>query len=198
MAKPYQYPPKDNLGTRPDGVGLPVGAIAPSALLKDSEGRTVHLRDLSKAGSILLVFYRGGWCPYCNFQIRELTKAFPEYLQRGVRPVAISVDRPEESAKTQATHAIPFPVLSDPDLVAHRAFNVVHHAEDAEVARLKGFGIDLERASGKQHHEIAVPSLFLIDQKGVVRWSHADEDYKVRPSTQQIIAAIDALNLQAQ
>lgn len=65
--------------------------------------------------------------------------------------------------------------------------------DEAEFARLKGFGIDLERASGRSHHAIAVPSLFVIDGKGVVRWAHANLDYKVRPSTVQILAAIDGL-----
>lgn len=155
----------------------------------------MRLRELVTTGPVLLVFYRGGWCPYCNSQIHELTAAYPEYKKRGVTPVAISVDRVEESAKTQATYTIPFPVLSDSDLAAHRAYRVLHEVDEAEFARLKGFGIDLERASGRSHHAIAVPSLFVIDGKGVVRWAHANLDYKVRPSTVQILAAIDGLNL---
>jgi peroxiredoxin len=87
--------------------------------LHDAAGLEVRLSDLMRRGPLLLVFYRGGWCPYCNFQIRELTAAYPEYGKRGVTPVAISVDRVEESAKTLATYSIPFPVLSDPELAAH-------------------------------------------------------------------------------
>jgi peroxiredoxin len=142
--------------------------------------------------SVLLVFYRGGWCPYCNFQIHELTAAYPEYQKRGVTPVAISVDKQDEAAKAEATYTIPFPLLSDPDLAAHKAFRVIHQADEAEVAKLKGFGIDLEERSGKTHHAFAVPSLFLIDKGGVVRFAHADPEYKVRPRTKQILAAIDA------
>lgn len=196
MMKQYESPPTDRVGTLPEGVGVPVGSPAPDATVRNAEGREVRLRELTTDGPILLVFYRGGWCPFCNFQIRELTTTYPEYQRRGVRPVAVSVDRIEESAKTRATYTIPFPVLSDPDLVAHRAFHVVHQADDAEVARLKGFGMDIERSSGRTHHVIAIPSLFVIDREGVVRWAHADPDYKVRPKAEQILAAIDALNLQ--
>jgi len=104
----------------------------------------VSLRDLASRGSLLVTFYRGGWCPFCNFQIRELTTAFPEFRRRGVTPIAISVDRVEEAAKTSATCEIPFPVLPDPNLVAHRAFRVVRHVGDAEFARLKGKGLDIK------------------------------------------------------
>lgn len=193
--RPYKNPPDASAGTLPAGIGVPVGERAPDATLRDSEGREVRILDLTKAGRVLVVFYRGGWCPFCNAQIHELTRTFSEYRKRGVTPVAISVDRVDESAKTQATYAIPFPVLSDPDLVAHRAYRVVHQVGEAEYARLKGFGMDLEQASGRAHHSIAVPSLFLVDTEGVVRWAHADPDYKVRPSTAQVLAAIDGAGL---
>ena len=110
-------------------------------------------------------------------------------------PVAISVDKVDEASKTNTTYEIPFPVLSDPELHAHEAFRVVHEASEDEVARLKGFGIDIERSSGKTHHKFAVPAVFLIDAHGVVRWAHADPDYKVRPTTAQLLAAIDGAKL---
>ncbi|MBI3181525.1 MAG: AhpC/TSA family protein [Myxococcales bacterium] len=187
----YGSPPEDRVGALPSGVGIPVGKAAPDATVQDTDGRPARIQDLAKEGPILLVFYRGGWCPFCSFQIRELTMAHPEYRKRGVLPVAISVDRLEESAKTRASYAIPFPVLSDPELVAHRAYRVAHHVDEEKFSRLKGFGMDIERSSGRNHHVIAVPSLFLIEREGIVRWAHAEPDYKVRPSTPQILAAID-------
>jgi peroxiredoxin len=190
-------PQPQQLGTLPEGVGIVVGQRAPDALLRDANNHAVQLRDLVATGPILLVFYRGGWCPYCNFQIHEMTVTFPELERRGVTPVAVSVDRVEESARTQATYTIPFPVLSDPDLAAHRAFRVVHHADEAEVERLRGFGLDIERASGRDHHDFAIPSIFVIDRDGIVRWAHADPDYRVRPTTAQILAAIDSLGIAA-
>jgi peroxiredoxin len=176
-------------------MGVAVGGLAPAATLRGIDGHQVALADLVKRGSVLVVFYRGGWCPYCNFEIHELAAAFPEYQRRGVTPVAISVDRIEEAAKTQKTYEIPFPVLSDPDLAAHRAFRVVHEAGAAEVGALKTFGIDIESASGRDHHAFAIPAIFLVDPTGTVRWAHADPDYKVRPHTPQVLAAIDTLGL---
>jgi peroxiredoxin len=197
-----EIPMKDNeptapeaLGTLPPDVGVAVGQPAPDAEVERQDGSKVKLRSLIEEGPILLVFYRGGWCPFCNSQIHALTRAYPEYRERGVTPVAISVDRPEEAATTQARYTIPFPVLSDPDLHAHRAYRAIHQADAAEVETLKGYGMDLERASGRTHHVIAVPAIFLIDRAGVVRWAHADPDYKVRPTDAQILAAIDRLEL---
>jgi|CXWL01.1.fsa_nt_gi peroxiredoxin len=191
----YTNPEDARTGVLPAGIGIAPGSPAPDATVRDAEGREVSLASLSKDGPIMVVFYRGGWCPYCNAQIHDLTRAFPDYQKRGVRPVVISVDQAKESARTQATYSIPFPVLSDPDLAAHRAFRVLHQADTAEFARLKSYGIDLENASGRMHHVIAVPSIFIIDKAGVVRWAHAESDYTKRPSNAQLLAAIDRLGL---
>jgi peroxiredoxin len=186
--------PSAKVGTLPAGVGVAVGKKAPDFTLKDTEGAEVKLSALVKESPVLLVFYRGGWCPYCNVQIRDLTMRFADYRHRNVTPVAVSVDTIAETAKTDATYTIPFRVLSDPDRAALKAYKVEQKVADADVATLKGHGIDLEAASGRDHHVIAIPSMFLIDGKGVVRWAHADGEYTVRPTTDQVLAAIDALN----
>lgn len=182
----------NQLGKLTGAAGLAPGAKAPSVLVKDAKGAPVALAELWTKGPILLVFYRGGWCPFCNFQIREFVKAHDEYEKRGVTPVFISVDTVDESKKTTATYSIPFPILADPDLVAHRAFSVTRKADDAEVEKLRGYHIDIETASGRKHHEMAVPSVFLIDKTGTVQWSHANPDYKQRPSTEQLLGVLDA------
>jgi peroxiredoxin len=189
-AKETGTTPEGRLGTLPDGIGLAPGTKIPAATLESSEGKKV---DLTAEGAMLVVFYRGGWCPFCNFQIRDLTRAHPELAKRGVTPVAISVDRVAESAKTDASYDIPFPVLSDPDLVAHEAFRVVQEVSDEELEKLKGYGVDLEAHSGRTHHKIAVPAIFLVDGEGTILWAHADRDYKTRPSIEQLLAVVDRL-----
>lgn len=179
------------LGTLPDGVGLAVGSPAADGQLRDARDKAVQLSDHWKSGWALVVFYRGGWCPYCNFQIRELTRARADFVKRGVTPVLVSVDRVSEAAKTSAAYEIAFPVLSDPGLAVHRGFRVLQQVDDATLAKYREFGIDLEQSSGQKHHTIAVPSLFLVDESGIVRFAHAERDYKVRPSTAQLLAAID-------
>jgi peroxiredoxin len=185
-------PPANRVGVLAPGTGVPVGQTAPDVHGRDLDGKDVALSTLFAKGPVLLAFYRGGWCPYCNFEIRALTTAYPDFQRRGVTPVAVSVDRPDAEARTKATYAIPFPVLSDSDATILEAFHVVKKVEGEELAKMKSFGVDLESSSGKTHHTIAIPALFLIDRTGVVRWAHSDADFKVRPSTAQILAAIDA------
>jgi peroxiredoxin len=193
--KEYSDPPADRIGTLAPGTGIPVGQKVPDIHARDLDGKDVSLSSLYTKGPILLAFYRGGWCPYCSSENHALATAYPEYEKRGVTPVTVSVDTPDAEAKTKATYTIPFPVLSDSDATMIEAFHVVNHVDDATFAKMKDFGVNVEGYSGKTHHEIAIPSLFLIDRTGVVRWAHSDPDFKVRPSTAQILAAIDATKL---
>ncbi len=188
-------PAADRVGVLAPNTGIPVGQRVPDVHARDLGGQDVALSSLYAKGPLLLVFYRGGWCPYCNSEIHALTTAYPQYQGRGVTPVAISVDRPEAEARMKATYSIPFPVLSDSDATAIEAFHVVRKVEGDELAKMKGFGIDLESYSGKTHHEIAIPAFFLIDRTGVVRWAHSDPDFRVRPTTEQLLAAIAATKL---
>jgi peroxiredoxin len=193
--KPYTDPPADRIGVLAPGTGIPVGQKVPDIHARDLNGNDVSLATLYAKGPILLAFYRGGWCPFCASENHALATAYSEYRKRGVTPVTVSVDKPDQEAKTKATYTIPFPVLSDSDATMIEAFHVVNKVDDATLAKMHSFGVDLESYSGKAHHEIAIPSLFLIDRQGVVRWAHSDPDYKVRPSTAQILAAIDGAHL---
>lgn len=195
MMKESAAPPADRVGVLAPNTGIPVGKKVPAVHALDLDGKDVTLASLYTKGPILLAFYRGGWCPYCNAELHAFSTAYPEYQKRGVTPVAVSVDKPEIEAKTKATWTIPFPVLSDGTATVIEAFHVVKKLEGDELAKYKGYGVDLEAYSGNTHHEIAVPALFLIDRGGVVRWAHSDPEYKVRPTTAQILAAIDAAKL---
>lgn len=172
--------------------GIAVGKKVPAFSVVTHKGESMALSRLLGQAPIMVVFYRGGWCPYCNTQIRQLTEAWPEFERRGVTPVLISADKPDASAMAQATYEIPFPVLSDPDLKAHEAFDVVVQIDDATAKKYRGYGIVLEDWSGRDHHKIAAPGVFLLDGNGIVQWAHVSEDYKTRPSVEQLLAVLDS------
>lgn len=173
-------------------VGLKAGAIPADFSVSDHKGGQVSLHGLvQEQAPLLVVFYRGGWCPYCNVQIRQLAEAWPEFEKRGVTPVLISADKPDASAMAKATYEIPFPVLSDPDLRAHEAFDVVVQIDDATAEKYKTYGIVLENWSGRDHHKIAAPGVFLLDRTGTVQWAHVSKDYKTRPSVEQLLRVLD-------
>jgi peroxiredoxin len=184
---PLQETPADRLGSVPTGFGLAVGSKAPDATLPDVTGQSQRLSALYASGPVFVVFYRGGWCPFCNLQLHRLATAMPQFKQKGLQIAAISVDTPGEEAKTQAKQGVPFPMLSDTDLAVHKAFHVVHVPPDAEAKALADYGIDLEKYSGQRHHSFAVPAIFLIDRTRTIRWQHVDQDYKTRPTPAQML-----------
>ena len=192
MMKEPEATPAARLGTLAPNTGLAVGTQIPKLSGKDLDGKEVSLASLHKSGPILIAFYRGGWCPFCNAEIHSLTTAFPEFQKRGITPVAISVDTPDNESKTKALYSIPFPVISDSDAAILEAFHVVNAVDEKQLAALKGYGIDLAKSSGKAHHKIAIPAYFLVDKSGVILWAHSDTDYKVRPTSAQLLTAVDA------
>ena len=181
----------ESLGTNENDLGLKAGSTVPDFTINTFEGKPTALEDLLEGSSLLVVFYRGGWCPYCNFQIRQLSQNYSEFEKRNVTPVLISVDKPDASALVKNAYDIPFPVLSDPELAAHEAFDVVLALDDKTVELYKGYGLDLKEWSGKEHNKIAIASAFLVDQKGTVKWANVSTDYKSRPSPRQLLDAID-------
>ena len=183
----------DQLGTTPSGLGLKVGTRAPDGSLPDVSGATVKLSALYAKGPTFVIFYRGGWCPFCNSQLHNLTEAKGEFDKRGVQLVAISVDSPGEEAKTQAKLGVPFPMLSDSKLTVHGAYKIVHKTSPEERQALSGYGIDLQAYSGEAHGNFATAAMFYVDKKGVIRFVHVGEDYQTRPSPAQMLAIADKL-----
>ncbi len=120
-AREFTVAAPSELGTLPEGIGLAPGEKAPDVGLHSIHDRPVALSGLWEQQPIMLVFYRGGWCPYCNGQIRELTVRSEDFAALGVQPVLVSVDKPEASLALKANYDIPFPVLSDSELVALNA-----------------------------------------------------------------------------
>ena len=183
---------QQDLGTLDGEIGLKAGTIVPGFTVNDHLGNSITLEELKAKGNLLVVFYRGGWCPYCNRQIRQLTEAWPQFQQRNVVPVLISVDKPDAAAMALRTYEIPFPVLSDPDLVVHDLFQVTMKLDDELIPKYREYGIDVEDWSGRTHHKFAVASVFLINETGVLVWSHSSMDYKTRPSVQQLLQVVDS------
>jgi peroxiredoxin len=157
-----------------------VGETAPGFTLVDHEGKTVQFSPGSEPTPTVLVFYRGSWCPFCVKQLSELRSL----LDGGddVRVLAISIDDPDSSAKLakklggDGKGSVAYRLLSDPG----------HKTIDA-------YGIRNKQHDGQEGEGIPHPSVFVVDTKGVVRWSRVEEDYKQRPTNAEIRAALGAL-----
>jgi peroxiredoxin len=172
--------------------GLPLGEKAPQINMKDVDGVKFNLKKSLKKGPVVLVFYRGGWCPYCNLQLRNLqSEVVPSLGKYQATLVAISVDRLDEALKTKKSEALGITVLSDPTASLVKKYNVVNKVPMKLVKKYKSkYKIDLEKSSGKKHHIIAVPAVFIVKENGKISFSYANEDYKTRAQTKDILNAL--------
>lgn len=174
--------------------GLSVGDDAPAFSVNDIQDKKINLDSELAAGPVVLVFYRGGWCPFCNTQLRSIeSKLMPALKSLNASLVAISVDKPDEELKTKQRHGLSFRIVSDPKAVLLGKYNVKYQVPDDLVATYKAkHEIDLEKSSGEKHHIIAVPAVFVVNKARKVVYSFVDEDYKKRAPEEAILAAVAA------
>ena len=192
MPRDYNALANELLGTREEGFGVAVGTDVSGLVVRSIEGAAYPMDELWRSQPAMIIFYRGGWCPFCNAQVRELSMAHPQFEKRGIQLALISVDKPDAGAMLKQTYDVPFPVLSDQDLAAHKAFNVVMQIPEERAQKAKDtFGLDFKEWSGRGHLTIAVASSFLVDTDGRVQWSTVIKDYSLRPSKEQLLALID-------
>ncbi len=172
---------------------LAVGAGIPDVAVLSVTGEPVKLRELVATKPAVLIFYRGGWCPYCMRHLAALAEVEDQIVAAGFQLLAISPDQPSKLAETPNRDKLHYTLLSDSSVEAARAFGITFQVPDETVSNYKNdYKIDLEAASGQTHHLLPHPSVFIVDTVGKVRFAHVDPDYKKRLTPEQILAAIKA------
>jgi peroxiredoxin len=167
------------------------GDVIPDVAVRNEDNQEVKLRQLVAAKPTVLIFYRGGWCPYCTRHLKDLAGIESELQQAGAQIFAISVDQPAKLKETPDRDKLGYKLLSDSDAVAAQAFGIAFKVEDDLVKKYKdSYKIDLEAASGREHHLLPHPAVFVVDQKGKVQFSYINPDYKIRLEPEQILAAV--------
>lgn len=170
-----------------------LGSRVPDVALRTVEGQPTSLSKQVGGSPAILVFYRGGWCPYCNLQLSELRLIEDQAKALGYQMIAISPDRPEELSKSLDKNDLSYTLLSDSKADALRAFGIGFRVDDATVAKYKVYGIDLEAASGASHRALPVPSVFIVDGEGTLQFGYTHPDYTVRIPGDVILAAAKAI-----
>lgn len=168
---------------------LKSGNAAPAVTLLRPDGRSVSLSSVYAAKPTVLIFYRGGWCPYCNAHLGQIGKAEPELIAMGYQVVAVSPDRPEELQRSVDKQHLTYQLLSDSDMTLAKAFGLAFKVDDVTVTKYRGFGIDLDRASGQSHHLLPVPAVYIVDRTGQIRFAHWNPDYKSRLEPKELVDA---------
>jgi peroxiredoxin len=164
------------------------GKVAPNPVFTDNKGEKVDLATLLEDGPIVLIFYRGGWCPYCVKQLKEFEEAGDAIREAGGRVIAVSPELPEFAAQTRSKNELTFPVLSDPNAVAARAFGVAWANE--RYGRVRS----IAQHNGNEKGEIPLGVTYVIDTDGNVRWAFLEHDYKKRATPEQAIEALNSID----
>ena len=171
---------------------LMIGVPIPDLTLKTVSGESVNLRAAATEQPLVLIFYRGGWCPYCNVHLGQLQEIDPQLRELGYRIIAVSPDRLEELGKSIAKDQLTYTLLSDSTMEAAQAFGIAFEVEQPMLEKLASYNIDLEAASGKDHHMLPIPAVFLIGTDGVIEFVYANPDHKIRLAPEVLLAAAKA------
>lgn len=171
-----QMVPNDPELVRPVLPGMKAPAFSLTAA--DGSNYTFNPDELEKP--VVLIFYRGGWCPYCNLHLAELRTVESELREMGFDILFLSADRYEVIRESLKVEGIEYTLLADNQLEAARAYGVAFRLDDETAERYISMGLDIEAASGETHHWLPIPATFVIGTDGMIQFQYANPNYRVR------------------
>jgi peroxiredoxin len=167
--------------------GLKVNDVAPNFKAKDQSGKKVSLSKELKKGSVVMVFYRGQWCPYCNKQLKGLEDSLSLLTAKGASVIGITPEKPENISKTIEKTKVSFPIVHDKGLKIMKSYDVSFGVDAPTVEKYKGYGIDFEQANGTNGANLPVPAVYIINKEGKITYRFFDTDYRKRPSVAELL-----------
>lgn len=174
--------------------GLPEGQKAKDFTLNNSLGQAVNLYDELSQGPVVLTFYRGGWCPFCNMQLRSYQKVLPQIEAIGGRLIAVSPQSPDNTLTQQEKEDLQFQVLSDTNGLTAAAYNILYDVPDyIQDIFLNKFNLDLAEYNATNRWILPVTSTFMIDESGIVRSAYVEPDFMKRPDPEDILEQLRRL-----
>ena len=175
------------------GKALKAGDVAPAFTLPDADGNPVSSRDLLAKGPLVVTFYRGVWCPYCNFDLTALEDARAEIEARGAGLVAVSQQTAPNSRKSQRQNGLGFPILSDKGGEVGAQFGVRWTVPNYLREIHKALGADLTQFNGEDSWTLSMPARYVIGQDGVIAYAEVNADYTRRPDSEALFPVLDQL-----
>ncbi len=174
-----------------------VGEVAPAFVLKDPDGKAVSEKELLARGPLVVSFYRGVWCPYCNMELQALQAALPAIRELGASLIAISPQNPVNSRKSMRDNKLEFPILSDIRNDVAAAFGLRFRLPDYLIELYKGFKNDLPAFNGDDSWTLPMPGRFVIARDGVIQYAEVNPDYTKRPDPEELLPALRGLTARA-
>lgn len=169
-----------------------VGSALPKITLRDANGKAFDLNAAVAEKPVVLIFYRGGWCPFCNSHLAQLRKSEEPLKELGYDILAISPDSAAQVDATSTKNKLGYRLMSDSSMAASRALGIAFRVDDATAKKYREYGIDLEKSSGYTHHQLPVPAVFLVGRDGIIHFSYVNPNYKVRLAPEVLLAAAHA------
>jgi peroxiredoxin len=166
------------------------GAVAPGFSLPDTHENIVTLSSLLAKGPVVVTFYRGGWCPFCDLQLRAYQAVLPEIRRLGAELVAISAQTADYALSDVEKKQLTFPVLHDAQNRVSRRYGLVFTLSDTMKQLQTGFGNPIPKFNGDESWELNMPGTFVIDRAGIVKLAHVDPNYMVRLEPAAILDAL--------
>ncbi len=172
---------------------LRAGDKSPHFTLPNAQGEPVSLHEHLNRGPVVLSIYRGGWCPYCNLELRALNQILPQIKAFGATLLAIAPEVPDKVAETSQRNQPEFEILSDVGNEVSRLFGLVFTLPESLRTIYAGFGIDLPAHNGDQHFELPLPATYVIRRDGVIAHAFVDADYTRRMEPEEILCQLEAI-----
>lgn len=173
---------------------LKAGDKAPAFTLQDADGVAHASADLLARGPLVLTFYRGVWCPYCNMDLQALQEALPAVRERGAQLVAVSPQTPSNSRKSARDNKLAFPILSDPGNEVAAAFGLRFRLPDYLIELYRdAFKNDLTVVNGDPSWTLPMPARYVIAPDGAIAYAEVNPDYTHRPDPAELLPVLDSL-----
>jgi peroxiredoxin len=167
--------------------GVRVNDKASDFTAKDQNGRKIWLKNELKNAAVVLVFYRGQWCPYCNRQLKSLQDSLSFIKEKGATLIAVSPEKPDNISKTIEKTKATYSVLFDDSLKIMKSYDVAYRVDSTTIEKYKKFGIDFYDVNGNNGASLPVPTVYIINKEGIIIFKHFDQDYRKRVSVQEIL-----------
>ena len=159
--------------------------------MTNAKGVLVDIKSLLNRGPVIVTFYRGGWCPYCNLELRAFQKILPEIKAAGASLVAISPEKPDDTLSTTEKNALDFEVLSDIGQKIGRAFGLVYTFSDELKWAYREFGLDIPGKNGADEWALPISATYVIGQDGKIMYAYSDADYRDRAEPAEVLKISD-------
>lgn len=171
---------------------LQVGDKAHDFSLDNAIGRKVQLSEVLSQGPVVLTWYRGGWCPYCNITLRHLQQRLQDFKNAGANLIALTPELADNSLSTQEKNQLQFEVLSDIDNKVAKKYGIVFTLTE-DVAKTYKQAFDLESYNGNDSNELPLAATYVIDKQSIIRYAFLDAEYRNRAEPDDILTALEAL-----